>query len=197
MKSYNNLYPKIISLENLILAWRKARKSKTKKDYVIKFEKELFCNLMALHYELKFGTYFSKPLETFILRDPKTRKISKADFRDRVIHHALLNPVRPVFEIVFFYDSCSNQINKGTSFALKKFEKFRRKVTRNYTIGAFCLKTDIKHYFQEVDHKILLEIIKKKITDENIIWLVKQILKANFSPIERERERVMLEKACH
>ena len=52
MKTYNNLYAKIISLENLILAWKKARKGKTKKDYVIKFEEELFCNLMDCRRKL-------------------------------------------------------------------------------------------------------------------------------------------------
>jgi len=78
MKTYNNLYAKIISLENLILAWKKARKGKTKKDYVINFEKELFCNLMALHYELKYKSYKPKELVTFVLRDPKTRVISKS-----------------------------------------------------------------------------------------------------------------------
>jgi hypothetical protein len=49
MKSYNNIYSEIISFENLILAWKRARKGKTKKDYVIEFEKEIFYNLMALH----------------------------------------------------------------------------------------------------------------------------------------------------
>jgi len=75
MKSYTNLYDEIISFENLILAWQKARKGKTKKLYIIEFEKELFYNLMALHYELLYQTYKPKPLKTFILRDPKTRKI--------------------------------------------------------------------------------------------------------------------------
>ncbi len=53
MIAYNNLYKKVISFENLILAWKKARKGKTKKSYVIEFENNIFYNLMALHYELK------------------------------------------------------------------------------------------------------------------------------------------------
>src|SRR3989344_1106530 len=90
MKTYANLYPKIYSMKNLILAWKKARKGKTKKDYVIEFEKNLGFNLKVLHEELKNQTYNPKPLKTFILRDPKTRKISKSDFRDRVVHHTLV-----------------------------------------------------------------------------------------------------------
>ena len=69
MKTHNKLYNEIISFENLILAWQKARKGKTKKTYVIKFEKDLFCNLMALHYELKYKSYKPRVLVTFVLRN--------------------------------------------------------------------------------------------------------------------------------
>jgi len=88
-------------MKNLILAWKKARKGKTKKDYVLEFEKNLGDNLRALHYELKNQIYKSKPLKTFILRDPKTRKISKSDFRDRIVHHALVRVIEPIFERIF------------------------------------------------------------------------------------------------
>ena len=83
------IFPNIISMGNLIVAWRKARKGKTKKLYVKKFEKEIIENLLELHHELKNQTYFPKPLKTFILRDPKTRKISKSHFRDRIVHMLL------------------------------------------------------------------------------------------------------------
>src|SRR3989344_2086871 len=76
-------YEQLFSLGNLTLAWRKARKGKTKKKDVIEFEKNLEKNLLELHYELKNKTYFPRKLETFVLRDPKTRVISKSNFRDR------------------------------------------------------------------------------------------------------------------
>ncbi|MBU0894253.1 MAG: hypothetical protein KKF48_02250 [Nanoarchaeota archaeon] len=98
MKTYKNLYQKIISFGNLFLAYKKARKGKTKKDYVIEFEKNLIKNLLQLHEELKNQTYIPKPLQTFILRDPKTRKISKSDFRDRIVHHALVRIIEPIFD---------------------------------------------------------------------------------------------------
>ena len=84
-----DIYSKIYSIKNLVQAWKEARKGKTKKDYVKDFEKNLGVNLRTLHYELKNQIYKPKPLKTFILRDPKTRKISKSDFRDRIVHHAL------------------------------------------------------------------------------------------------------------
>ena len=64
----------------------------------MEFENNLDKNLLDLHRELISHTYKPKPLETFILRDPKTRKISKSDFRDRVIHHAIYNIIEPLFE---------------------------------------------------------------------------------------------------
>lgn len=181
MKTYNYLYNEIISLKNLILAWKKARKGKTKKDYVRNFEKNLAYNLRVLHEELKIQTYSPRPLQTFILRDPKTRKISRSDFRDRIIHHAVNNILEPIFDRVFIYDNCASRKEKGTLFALKRFENFRRKVTCNFSSPAYCLKADIKHYFEEINHKILLKIIQRKIRCEKTLWLLKRI-------IERERD---------
>jgi retron-type reverse transcriptase len=68
----NNLYPEVYNLNNLILAWRKARKGKTKKDYVIEFEANLTENLLELQKELKKQTYYPEPLKTFILRLQKS-----------------------------------------------------------------------------------------------------------------------------
>jgi len=189
MKTYKNLYEKIISFGNLFLAWRKARKGKTKKDYVIEFEKDLIENLLKLHEELKNQTYEPKPLQNFILRDPKTRKISKSDFKDRIVHHALVRVIEPIFDKGFIYDSCANRKGKGNLFALKRFDKFKRKVTENgktkglfnnNLVKGYCLKADIRHYFQEVNHSILLKIISRKIKDEKVIWLIRQILE-NFN----------------
>jgi len=56
----NIIYPKIYNLSNLILAWRKARKGKTKKLYMKEFEKDTIGNLFQLHKELKNETYFSQ-----------------------------------------------------------------------------------------------------------------------------------------
>ncbi len=170
------LYDKIISYDNLYLAYRKARKRKTLKPYVVAFEENLKENILTLHYELLTETYSPRPLKTFILRDPKTRKISKSDFRDRIVHHAVCNIIEPIFDKAFIYDSYANRIGKGTHKAIKRFEYFKRKITKNCTRSAFVLKADIKHYFETVDHKILLNILKKKILDEKTLRLIKIIL---------------------
>ena len=188
MKTHKNLYPRIYNKKNLVLAWKKARKGKTKKDYVIKFEEDLPQNLKSLHEELKHENYFPKPLETFILRDPKTRRISKSDFRDRIVHHAICNIIEPIFDKTFIHDNCANRKGKGSLFAIKRFEKFQGKITRNLSSEGYCLKADIRHYFQEVNHEILMEIIKRKISDEKVIFLVRKILENRNSKRERERD---------
>jgi len=113
------------------------------------------------------------------LRDPKTRKISKSAYRDRVVHHALCNIIVPDFDKDFIYDSHANRIGKGTLKAIERFDKFKRIVSKNNTRECFVLKADIKHYFEEVDHQILINIIRKKIKDEKAIWLIERILAVN------------------
>jgi len=190
MKTYRNFYSELTSFENIFLAYKKARKHKSTRNYVIEFEKDLLNNILKLKHELETCTYTPEPLKTFILRDPKTRKISKSEFRDRIVHHALFNVLEPIYEKRFIYDSCANRKNKGNLFAIRRFYKFLRKVTKNGTLTinkynnnsiiSYCLKADIKHYFETVDQQILLKIIKRKVKDEKVIWLTEQIL-INFN----------------
>lgn len=186
MKTYTNLYNKLCSFENLYHAYIKARKNKTKKDYVIKFENNLKQELKTLKEELELLTYKPKPLKRFIIKDPKTRTIHSSNFRDRVIHHALVNILEPIFDKIFIYDSYANRIGKGALKALKRFDQFKRRISENgllikdalnnNQVKGYCFKADIKHYFDTVDHDILLKIIKRKIKDEKVIGLIKQIL---------------------
>ncbi len=170
------LFDKLCDYENLELAFKKARKGKTKKQYVIEFEKDLMRNLLNLSNELKLQTYKPLPLKTFIIRDPKTRKISKSDFRDRVVHHALCNIIGPILDKRFIYDSYANRKGKGTHKAIRRFDYFKRKVSKNNTRKCFVLKADIKHYFETVEHKTLVAIIKGKIIDGSVTRLIETIL---------------------
>ena len=176
MTKYNNLWESLCSYENLDLAFRKARKRKTKKEYVQQFEQNLHNNLQQLRIELLMHCYQPHPLKTFIVRDPKTRKISKAEFRDRVIHHVLCNILEPIFDKTFIYDSYANRKGKGTLKAIQRFDQFKRKIYNKKKRQGYVFKADIKHYFQEIDHQILLDMIVHKVQDKSVIWLIKQII---------------------
>ena len=154
--------------------------------YIIKFEKRLDKELKKLQDELKKFSYNPKPLKKFIIRDPKTRTIHSSAFRDRVVHHALVNVLEPIFDPAFIHDSYASRKNKGTLKAVQRFDYFKRKISvngelienakNNNLVKGYCLKADIKHYFQTVDHEILLNLIKRKINDSRMIWLIKKIL---------------------
>ncbi|MDP3699187.1 MAG: reverse transcriptase domain-containing protein [Nanoarchaeota archaeon] len=196
MKTYTKLYDKICSLNNIKLAFRKARKKKSSRPDVQEFEQKLEENLKKIQQELIIETYQPLPLKTFILRDPKTRKISKSDFRDRVVHHAVCNLIEPIFEKRFIHDSYANRKLKGTSGAIKRFNQFKRKASsngmkvnerdnqkynNNYVRG-YILKADIRKYFDTVDHEVLVQILSKKICDRKVIKLIEKILANHRTP---------------
>lgn len=176
MKTYDHLWEALCSYDNLEKAYKKARKHKTLKPYVIEFEKNLRENLLLLRSELLLHCYRPKPLVDFIVHDPKTRKISKSDFRDRIVHHALCNIIEPIFDKAFIYDSYANRIGKGTLKAVQRFDLFKRKASRNDTLTCYVLKADIRRYFENISHRTLMQIIQKKIADKRVLWLIKTIL---------------------
>ena len=177
MKTHTNLYQKLCSKENLEFAYRKARKGKSQKAYIKEFDRDLLNNLGLLEAELKSETYLPMPLETFIIRDPKTRKIRKSHIRDRIVHHAICNIISPIFEPLFIYDSFANRKWKGALKALERFDEFKRKASKNNTLTCFVFKADIRHYFDEVNHDVLLSILRQKIADEQVINLINKVLK--------------------
>ena len=101
------------------------------------------------------------------------------------MHHALCNIIEPIFEKTFIHDSYANRKGKGTLAAIKRLDQFKRKVSKNrkqkswFTdtqLKGYCLKADIKHYFEEINHNTLLKIIKRKIKCNKTLWLIKKIL---------------------
>lgn len=190
MKTYNKLYNKVYSIENLNLAFQKAKKGKSKKDYVILFESNLIEELNRLQKELKDKTYEPYKLKRFVIRDPKTRTIHASIFRDRIVHHAIINVLQPIYEPIFIYDCFASRKNKGTHKAVNRLESFINKVSTNgllvrnsyskNSIKGYCLKADIKKYFDSMNHKVLVNILEKKISDKDFIWLIRRVLD-NFS----------------
>ncbi len=189
MKTYNHFYSNVCALENLQDAYKKTRVGKAITPVIKEFEKNLDKELLALQQELKTLTYTPKQLKKFIIRDPKTRTIHASHIRDRVVHHALMNVIQGIFEPTFIKDSYANQIGKGTHKAVQRLDEFKRKVTKNgrlvknpknaNSVSGWILKADIKHYFDTVDHDILLNIVGRRIKDKEVIELINTILK-NF-----------------
>ncbi|MBI2590338.1 MAG: group II intron reverse transcriptase domain-containing protein [Candidatus Blackburnbacteria bacterium] len=183
----SHTYAEAISFQNLLQAWQEFRIGKTKRRDVITFEKKLRESLGNLHKDLRLKKYKHAPYSSFFIYDPKVRHISKACVRDRVVHHALFKVLTPIFEPTFILDSYSCRVGFGTHKGFQKLVAYARKVSKNYTQDCWALKCDVKKFFDSVNHEILLEIMRKRIQNEDLFWLVKEVV-GSFQ-IERERER--------
>ena len=169
MKTYKNLYPQICAFENLFLAFRAAAKGKRGRPEVAAFERELEPKLFLLQEELLAQTYQPGPYTHFPIRDPKPRIISAADFRDRVVHHALVRVIEPIFERRFIHDSYACRVGKGTHAALDRCQELARRYP-------YVLKCDLVHFFPSVDHAILRAQLARVIADARTMWLIDQII---------------------
>ncbi len=169
-------YKYIISIENLLLAWKEFLNGKKSRKDVLYFERNLMTNIFELHKELKNKTYKHSAYEAFKINDPKPRDIHKAKVRDRLLHHAIYRILYPYFDKKFIYDSYSCRAGKGTHKAIYRFESFVRKVSKNNTKTCWVLKCDIKKFFANIDHNILKEILSKCLFDTDTLWLLGEII---------------------
>ena len=135
-------------------------------DFFFNMENEL----LAIQKELVEMTYQPSEYSYFKIYDPKERNIAVAPFRDRVVHHAIVGTLEPVYEKRYIYDSYATRKGKGTHRAIKRAQDFLRK-------NKWFLKTDVRRYFESIDHEILLDIIKRKIKDNKLLEIIVRIIR--------------------
>jgi RNA-directed DNA polymerase len=172
-----------ISLEDIFLAYFDCRKNKRNKLDALNFEVEFEKELIKLWKEINDGSYRISPLDVFISDRPVKREIFAAQFRDRIVHHLIINKLNYLFEKEFIYDTYSCRKGKGTHFGIKRVKKFIRQCSKNYKKDCYILKLDIKGYFMSINNNILLKrlenfIDRKYLGDEKekIIWLCRVII---------------------
>lgn len=167
--TYNDLYPKLCSFDNLLLAARKAQKGKRFKPGTARFNLRLEGEVLRLQRELQDRSYAPGRYKTFTVWESKKRRISAAPYRDRVVHHAFCNIVEPIFERGFIFDSYANRTGKGTHRALERLSRFCRR-------ARYALKCDVAKYFESIDTRKLMGMLSGKISDEGVLWLAGRIL---------------------
>lgn len=172
MKRYNNLYEQICTRENLFQAYWKARSGKTKTFGVQLFEKDLEGNLEALYQELLSGTYKTPDYSVFTIYEPKERLIYRLPFKDRVLHHAIMNVMEGIWVPLFITHTYSCVKGRGIHGALKAIH--RDLGDKQGTV--YCLKMDVKKFYPNIDHAILKTIIRKKIKDKKLLNLLDEII---------------------
>lgn len=168
----------IASMDNLLEAWGEFIKGKRNKKDVQAFGLHLMDNLMDLHHDLVHHSYRHGSYTAFSISDPKPRRIHKASVRDRVLHHALYRRLYPFFDRLFIPDTYSCRLNKGTHKALERFRVMAAQVSKNNTRTCWVLRGDITKFFASIDQAVLMGILSIYIPDQNILWLLGQIIKS-------------------
>lgn len=175
-KTHNNLWPQITSFDNLYQAYMEARRGKRYQPDVLDFEWNLEENLIQIQNELIWHTWTSGRWREFYVYDPKKRLICAPPFRDRVVHHALVRTIEPLFERKFIFDSYACRKGKGIHAAVQRLQYFLRRAQRNWG-RVYVLKGDVSKYFPSINHDRLLQILARTIRDRDVLWLCEQIVK--------------------
>jgi len=171
-------YEEIISVENLLAAWREFLPGKRSKPDVQEFARNLMSNLLTLHDSLVDMSYRHEPYRAFVINDPKKRQIHKASVRDRILHRALYRKLYPFFDRTFIADSFSCRVAKGTHRANDRFTRLAREVSMNHKKTVWVLKCDVKKFFASIDQRTLLLLLDGRIADWRIMWCIQQIIES-------------------
>jgi RNA-directed DNA polymerase len=178
-----NLQPdfdQIRSFSALLRASSKAIAGKRKKAGPASFLCNLEGNIIEISEQLSAGVWQSSGYTRIKITKPKTRAVSAAPFKDRVVHHSLCNAIGPLFEKQFVFDSYANRVGKGTHRAILRCEQFKAS-------HQFLLKCDIYRFFPAIDHQVLKKILFRTVTCPSTRWLIAAIIDGS-----NEQEKVEL-----
>lgn len=174
-KTYNNLYPEIYSFENLHAAYLRARRGKRDRIEVQRFELDLEGNLIQLQNELIWGEYRTGAYRKFIVTEPKERIVAALPFRDRVVQHAIVGVIEPIWERRFIADSYACRPGKGTHKGADRAQAMLRKVKREHG-HVFVLKADISKFFYSIDHGAIKSLVRRRIACKRTLSLIDNII---------------------
>lgn len=152
---------------------RTARKGKSGQPGIIKHDKNRESNILKLQESLKNRTYTTSEYTPFTIFEPKEREIFRLPYYpDRITHHAIMRIMEPLFMSVFTADTYSCIKGRGihaASYAV-------RKALRNEPATQYCLKLDIRKFYPSVDHDVLKQLLRRKIKDHDLLWLLDDII---------------------
>lgn len=174
-KTYNNLFPQIYDFESLHAAYLRARAGKRNRLEVQRFERDLEGNLIQLQNELIWGQYQIGSYRLFRVYEPKERQVAALPFRDRVVQHALVAAIEPIWERRFIADSYACRPGRGTHRGADKAQAMLRQVKREHG-RVFVFKADIAKYFASIDHTILKQQLRRRIACRPTLALLDHII---------------------
>jgi RNA-directed DNA polymerase len=170
MKRHGSLFSQITDIDNLNLAFKKAKKGKSWQYAVKKVESDLLTKLLSIQNSLIDKSFTTSEYKEKIIYEPKKRTIYRLPFYpDRIVQHALMNILEPIWDNIFIFDSYACRKGKGIHAGSKRTMSFLRQ-------NKYCLKCDISKFYPSIDHNILFDIIKRKIKCKNTLWLIENII---------------------
>ena len=178
MKRIKNMYAQICAFDNLYTAYVHARKSKRYRREVLKFSANLEDNLIIIQEILTQKIYRVGSYREFFIYEPKKRLIMALPFIDRVVQWAVYQLLNPIFIKGYITDSYACIEGRGTHMAVKRLQYWLRQVDRKPG-KYYYLKLDISKYFYRIDHQVLMDILRKKIKDPDLLWLLDIIVNSD------------------
>ena len=175
MRRHGNLYSSIYDFENLYLAFRKASKGRRYEPEVLRFKDNLEEELIHIQNELIWRTYKPQPYRSFTIYEPKERIIYVSPFKDRVVHHAIMRVVAPIWDSLYIYDSYACRAGKGTHAGVYRTVDFLRESHEKWG-KVYCFKGDVSKFFPSINHHILMSIIERKIKCLDTLRLLREII---------------------
>lgn len=175
MKRYGNLYERIIDLENLRLADERARKGKLRSYGVNVHDKNRNANIFALRETLVKGEYRTSRYKIFttVTDAGKEREIYRLPYYpDRIMHHAIMNVMEPIWTGIFTADTYSCIKGRGIHGVARKMKE----ALRDCEGTRFCLKLDIRKFYPSINHGILKQLLRKKIKDVRLLALLDEVI---------------------
>ena len=174
MKRFGHLYSRVYDLGNIRDAHRHARRGKAHYPEVRRIERDPDKAFMEIQSQLRDRTYRTSPYTRFTTRcSGKIREISKLPyFPDRIVHHAVMQVVEPIWTRTLIADTYACIKGRGIHKAARKI----RRAVLDQDAARYCLKCDVRQFYPSVDHGILKTIIRRRIKDADLLWLLDEII---------------------
>lgn len=166
----------LFSYENLYRQYLACRRNKRHTANALKFEARQELNLRELQTALEDRSYSPSRSVCFFVRKPKLREVFAADFRDRVVHHVLVEHLESIWEPLFIHDSYACRKGKGVHAGVDRLQTFLRRVTANGTRPAWYLQLDIRNYFMSIDKQVLFDLLAPRIANDDARWLTRLLV---------------------
>ena len=170
-KMIKNCFYDKLTFENFLEAHKRARKNKTNKKELLKFEVDLETNIINIMRQLKSGNYSLGKYRVFTIYESKERIIKCLPYKDRIVQQWYIHEfIKPYIIPRLINTTCACIDNKGTHYAVNLVEKYMRIMKRDY-LEYYILKLDIKKYFYNIDKDILFDIMSEYISDKRLLEL--------------------------